>query len=87
MADEPKLTTADESRPTPERDNGRTEYLLKLTSDRVNGLENALEKNWIAHLILAWGGLRTPMHQEASHRRYGHFASVISFGPICLSPR
>ena len=178
MADEPKLATADELRPMPQRDDARTEYLLKLTSDRVNGLESALEKNWIAHLVLAatgltlvfhigsfrdllsnyfihggydqkviaavdlalllyyfmklghlltlyvegyelqkqllegylgedfktatqfserapismlrhffhWGGLRTPMHPEHSHRRYGQFASVISFGPICLSP-
>jgi hypothetical protein len=42
--------------------NGRTEYLLKLTSDRVNGLENALEKNWIAHLILAATGLALVFH-------------------------
>jgi hypothetical protein len=62
MADEPQLTTADESGPTPERDNGRTEYLLKLTSERVNGLENALEKNWIAHLILAATGLALVFH-------------------------
>lgn len=62
MADEPKLATADELRPMPQRDDGRTEYLLKLTSDRVNGLESALEKNWIAHLVLAATGLALVFH-------------------------
>ena len=37
-----------------------------------------------AFFSLGWTG--TPMHPEHSHRRYGQFASVISFGPICLSP-
>lgn len=62
MADEPKLATADELRPMPQRDDARTEYLLKLTSDRVNGLESALEKNWIAHLVLAATGLALVFH-------------------------
>jgi hypothetical protein len=62
MAGESKLPTAGEPQPEPERDDKRTEYLLKLTSDRVNRLENALEKNWIAHLILAASGLALVFH-------------------------
>ena len=42
---------ADQSGLTPETDQRRIEFLLKLNSDRVNGLEGALERNWIAHLI------------------------------------
>ena len=40
----------------------RTEFLLKLSSDRLAGLESALEKNWIAHLILAGVGLALVFH-------------------------
>jgi hypothetical protein len=35
----------------------KCEFLLKLNSDRVNELEGALERNWMAHLILAGIGL------------------------------
>jgi hypothetical protein len=50
MAEGTKLTP-------PETDDHRNEFLLKLNSDRVSGLEGALERNWIAHLILAGIGL------------------------------
>jgi hypothetical protein len=55
--DQPESKTAGEPKQAPERDDKRTEFLLKLTSDRVSGLEGALEKNWIAHLILAITGV------------------------------
>ena len=45
------MDEADQSGRTPETDQRRIEFLLKLNSDRVNGLEGALERNWIAHLI------------------------------------
>jgi hypothetical protein len=41
----------------PESDNHTNEFLLKLNSDRMSGLESALERNWIAHLLLAGIGL------------------------------
>lgn len=47
----------EETKLTPENDDHRNEFLLKLNSDRVSGLEGALERNWIAHLILAGIGL------------------------------
>jgi hypothetical protein len=47
---------------TPEVADRRTEFLLKLSSDRLAGLESALEKNWIAHLILAGVGLALVFH-------------------------
>src|ERR1700724_3302129 len=40
-----------------EESDRKIEFLLKLTSDKVEKLEGALEKNWIAHLILAGVGL------------------------------
>jgi hypothetical protein len=43
--------------PSPEADDHRNEFLLKLNSDRLSGLESALERNWIAHLILAGIGI------------------------------
>jgi hypothetical protein len=39
------------------RDERKNEFLLKLSADRLNGLESALELNWIAHLLLAGIGL------------------------------
>jgi len=53
---------ADQSGLTPETDPRRIEFLLRLNSDRVNGLEGALERNWIAHLILAGIGLALVFH-------------------------
>jgi hypothetical protein len=47
---------AEETTP-PENDNHANEFLLKLNSDRMSGLESALERNWIAHLLLAGIGL------------------------------
>lgn len=47
---------AEETKP-PENDNHTNEFLLKLNSDRMSGLESALERNWIAHLLLAGIGL------------------------------
>ena len=61
MADEQKLTIAGKTL-SHENEDGRTAYLLKLTSDRVAGLENALENNWTAHLILAVTGLALVFH-------------------------
>jgi hypothetical protein len=47
---------AEETKP-PENDNHTNEFLLKLNSDRMSGLESALERNWVAHLLLAGIGL------------------------------
>ena len=47
---------------SPVMDERRIEFLLKVNSDRVNGLEASLEKNWIAHLILAAIGLALVFH-------------------------
>jgi hypothetical protein len=47
---------SDDEQKTEENDH-KTEFLLKLTSEKVERLEGALEKNWIAHLILAGVGL------------------------------
>jgi hypothetical protein len=46
----------EETKP-PDNDNHTNEFLLKLNSDRMSGLESALERNWIAHLLLAGIGL------------------------------
>jgi hypothetical protein len=43
--------------PLPENGAHKSEFMLKLNSDRVSELESALERNWIAHLILAGIGL------------------------------
>ena len=47
---------AEETKPS-ENDNHTNEFLLKVDSDRMSGLESALERNWIAHLLLAGIGL------------------------------
>jgi hypothetical protein len=84
MADETNVTQTDDR---------KIEFLLKVNSDRVIGLESALERNWIAHLILAAvglglvlpiGNLRELLANYYMHGSYNQTAVATGFLVILL---
>jgi hypothetical protein len=70
---------------TPVPDDRKLEYLLKLNSDQVNGLEGALERNWIAHLVLAGAGLALVFHVGNARELLANYFFHGQYDPIAVA--